>query len=97
MLQSVRQRDENGLPVHCGRGVDLDSLLGMIQRDDSNRRLYVLLHNIDGPGACCVPLRSCHCRACQTSASSLLPRPELLLVTCFDRTFALRLAMTSRR
>lgn len=30
----------------------MDSLLGMIQRDASDQRLYIILHNIDGLGAC---------------------------------------------
>ena len=67
--------------MQCGRGVDLESLLGMIQRDDSDRRLYVLLHNIDGPGAAAVDPSWCRL------LSSCLPfsmdcRAQQLLVRC---------------
>ena len=32
------------------RAMGVSSLLGMIQRSGSGRRLYIILHNIDGPG-----------------------------------------------
>jgi hypothetical protein len=35
-----------------GRGAGHDELLAAVQAEPAARRLYILIHNIDGPGGC---------------------------------------------